>query len=47
MAARQESMNTYLTKGQQALKEKDAGRARRYLDLSRIDVEALEKFLGR
>jgi len=47
MATRQLSLKTYLTRSKEALTEKDAAGARRYLDMARADLEALEQFLGR
>jgi TIR domain-containing protein len=47
MATRQRSLKTYLTRSKEALTEKDAAGARRYLDIARADLEALEQFLGR
>jgi hypothetical protein len=47
MATRQRSLRTYLARTREALSEKDAPQARRYLDMARADLAALEQFLGR
>ncbi len=47
MVSAQQRMQTYITKAQQALSEKDAKRAKKYVDLATPEVETLEKFLGR
>jgi eukaryotic-like serine/threonine-protein kinase len=47
MVARQASMKTNLSKAEDAVQQKDAARAKRYVDLTGKDVEALERFLGR
>jgi len=47
MATRQRSLKTYLTRSKEALTEKDPAGARRYLNMARADLEALEQFLGR
>jgi hypothetical protein len=47
MATRQRSLRTYLARTREALAEKDAAQARRYLDTARADLAALEQFLGR
>jgi serine/threonine-protein kinase len=47
IAARQASMKTNLSRAQEAVERGDAGRAKKYLDQTQSDVEALEHFLGR
>jgi hypothetical protein len=47
MATRQRSLKTYLTRSKDALTAKDPAGARRYLNMARADLEALEQFLGR
>ena len=47
MVARQASMKTNLSRAQDALERRDPARAKRYIDLTQSDVEALERFLGR
>ncbi|HYN14784.1 MAG TPA: protein kinase [Terriglobales bacterium] len=47
MVARQASMQTNLSRAQNAVGHGDVARARRYTDLAAADVEALEHFLGR
>jgi hypothetical protein len=47
MATRQRSLRTYLARTREALGEKDAAQARRYLEMARADLAALEQFLGR
>jgi hypothetical protein len=47
MATRQRSLRTYLARTREALTEKDVAQARRYLDMARADLAALEQFLGR
>jgi hypothetical protein len=47
MAAHQQSMNMNLAKAREAADRGDASRAKRYYDLARTDLEALEEFLGR
>ena len=47
MATRQRSLRTYLARTRDALAEKDTAQARRYLDLARADLAALEQYLGR
>jgi hypothetical protein len=47
MATRQRSLRTYLARTREALTEKDAAQARRYLDMARADLAAIEQFLGR
>jgi len=47
MATRQRSLRTYLARTREALAEKDVAQARRYMDLARADLAALEQFLGR
>jgi serine/threonine-protein kinase len=47
MASKQASMKVNLAKAQDAIEHNDAARAKRYIDLTTADVEALEKFLGR
>jgi hypothetical protein len=46
MAAKQASMKNNLSKAEDAVQRHDAARAKKYLDLTDRDVEALEKFLG-
>jgi len=46
MAAKQASMKNNLAKAQAAVEHGDAQRAKRYADLAKSDVEALEHFLG-
>jgi hypothetical protein len=46
MAAKQASMKGNLFKAEEAMQHHDAARAKKYLDLTGRDVEALEKFLG-
>jgi eukaryotic-like serine/threonine-protein kinase len=46
MAAKQASMKNNLAKAQTAVEHGDAQRAKRYADLAKSDVEALEHFLG-
>jgi serine/threonine-protein kinase len=46
MAAKQASMKNNLAKAQSAVEHGDAQRAKRYSDLAKSDVEALEHFLG-
>jgi serine/threonine-protein kinase len=47
IVARQNSMKSNLTRAQQAVGQRDAARARRFIELAEGDVSALEKFLGR
>jgi serine/threonine-protein kinase len=47
MVSAQQRMQTYITKAQQALKDKDIKRAKKFIDLATPEVETLEKFLGR
>jgi serine/threonine protein kinase len=47
MVASKQRMETYMSKAQAALQAKDANGAKKYLDLAAIEVEKLEKFLGR
>ena len=47
MATRQRSLKTYLARSRDALTEKNAAQAKRYLDMARADLAALEQFLGR
>ena len=47
MATRQRSLKTYLARSRDALTDRNAAQARRYLDLARADLAALEQFLGR
>jgi serine/threonine-protein kinase len=47
IASRQASMKLNLAKAQEAIEHNDAVRAKRYADMTDVDVEALEKFLGR
>ena len=47
MATRQRSLKTNLARSKDALAEKDAAGARRYLENARADLEALERFLNR
>jgi hypothetical protein len=46
IAGKQASMRTNLAKAQSAVEHGDAQRAKRYMDLAKSDVEALERFLG-
>jgi serine/threonine protein kinase len=46
MAARQASMKNNLMKAQDAAERGDVARAKRYIDQTQADVEALEHFLG-
>ena len=46
MASSQERMNTYLSKGQSALQQQDAINAKKYFDLTEVELGKLEKFLG-
>jgi predicted nucleic acid-binding Zn-ribbon protein len=46
MAAKQASMKGNLFKAEEAMQQHDAARAKKYLELTGRDVEALEKFLG-
>ena len=46
MASSQERMNTYLSKGQAALQRQDAINAKKYFDLTEVELGKLEKFLG-
>jgi eukaryotic-like serine/threonine-protein kinase len=47
ISSRQESMKVNLQKAQSAVERNDAVRAKRYIELTQGDVEALERFLGR
>jgi serine/threonine protein kinase len=47
IAQRQESMKLNVQKAQDAITHGDGVRAKRYTDLANVDIEALEKFLGR
>ena len=47
MVSAQQRMQTYITKAQQALHDKDIKRAKKFVDLATPEVETLEKFLGR
>ena len=47
MAARQQTMNTNITRAAEAVAQKNAARAQRFKALAEADVEALERFLGR
>lgn len=47
ISSRQESMKVNLQKAQRAVEQGDTVRARRYIELTQADVEALERFLGR
>jgi hypothetical protein len=47
MATRQRSLRTALARSREALAEKNAADARRYMDNVRADLAALEQFLGR
>lgn len=47
MLTHHRSLKTHLTRSKDALTEQDAAGARRYLDIVRTDLEALEQFLGR
>jgi len=40
-------MKVNLAKAQDAIEHNDAARAKRYINMTTADVEALEKFLGR
>jgi hypothetical protein len=46
MVAKQASMKNNLSKAEDAMQRHDTARAKKYLDLTDRDVEALEKFLG-
>ena len=47
IAARQQTMNTNMTRADEAVTQKNASRALRFKALLEADVEALERFLGR
>jgi predicted nucleic acid-binding Zn-ribbon protein len=47
MVAKMASVQTNLSKAQQAVQHGDVARARKYSKLAEGDVEALERFLGR
>jgi TIR domain-containing protein len=47
MATRQRSLKVSLTRAREALGDRDAVAARRYLDAARADAAALDEFLGR
>jgi hypothetical protein len=47
IAARQQTMNTNITRAAEAVSQKNAARAQRFKALAEADIEALEKFLGR
>jgi hypothetical protein len=47
MVTHQRSLKTNLTRSKDAIAEKDAAGARKYLDIARGDLEALEQFLNR
>jgi len=47
MANSQRRLKTNLARGRQALEEKDAAAARKYLDAARVDLEVLERFMNR
>jgi len=47
IVAAQERMQSNMAKAQSALQDRDASRAKRYLDLTETEVGNLEKFLGR
>jgi hypothetical protein len=40
-------MKTDLSKAQSALEQKNAATAKKFLDMAEVEVEKLEKFLGR
>jgi len=46
IAAAQERMNVYLSKGQVALEQNDAINAKKYFDLAEAELGKLETFLG-
>ena len=46
MAASQERMNTYMSKGQAALQRQDVTNAKKYFDLAEVELGKLERFLG-
>jgi hypothetical protein len=46
MVAKQASMKGNLSKAEDAIQQRDAARAKKYLDLTERDVDALERFLG-
>ena len=46
MVAKQASMKGNLSKAEDAIQQRDAVRAKKYVDLTGRDVEALERFLG-
>ena len=47
MATRQRSLRTNMTRSREALADRDAAGARRYLETARGDLEVLEQFLNR
>ncbi len=47
IAARQQTMNTNLTRAQEALNQRNQARYQRFRAMADADVEALERFLGR
>lgn len=47
MATRQRSLATSLARSREALTEKNADDARRYMENARADLAALQQFLGR
>jgi hypothetical protein len=47
IAARQQTMNTNITRAGEAVSQRNAARAQRFKALAEADIEALEKFLGR
>jgi serine/threonine-protein kinase len=47
MAEHQESMKINLSRAQDAAERGDGAKAKKYLDRTNVDLEALEKFLGR
>jgi hypothetical protein len=47
MATRQRSLRTYLARSREALAERNAGEAGRYIENVRTDLATLEQFLGR
>ena len=47
IVATEERMKTDLSKAQSALEQKNAATAKKFLDMAEVEVEKLEKFLGR
>jgi len=47
IVASQQRMQNYMSKAQAAIQTQDTASARKYLDLASVEVEKLEKFLGR